>query len=54
MREQLIRLHRVTAHCLYAAADVVIPCNATFNTKWEVRSTSGGFSNEIETYHLCV
>lgn len=36
VREQLIRLHRVTGQCLYAAADIVIPCNATFNTKWEV------------------
>ena len=37
VREQLIRLHRVTGRCLYAACDIVIPCNATFNTKWEVR-----------------
>jgi hypothetical protein len=36
VREQLIRLHRVTGQCLYAACDIVIPCNATFNTKWEV------------------
>lgn len=40
MREQLIRLHRVTGRCLYAAADIVIPCNATFNTKWEVRTST--------------
>ena len=39
VREQLIRLHRVTGQCLYAAADIVIPCNATFNTKWEVGTT---------------
>jgi hypothetical protein len=39
VREQLIRLHRVTGQCLYAAADIVIPCNATFNTKWEVGAT---------------
>jgi Domain of unknown function (DUF3492) len=38
VREQLIRLHRVTGQCLYAAADFIIPCNATFNTKWEVRN----------------
>ena len=40
VREQLIRLHRVTGQCLYAGADAVLPCNATFNTKWEVRSRS--------------
>jgi hypothetical protein len=37
VREQLIRLHRVMGQCLYAAADLIIPCNATFNTKWEMR-----------------
>ena len=44
MREQLIRLHRVTGQCLYAAADIVIPCNATFNTKWEVGMTHHSFT----------
>lgn len=36
VRENLIRLHRVTGQCLYYASDAVLPCNASFNTKWEV------------------
>lgn len=38
VREQLIRLHRVTSQCLYQGSDGILPCNASFNTKWEVRT----------------
>ena len=40
VREQVIRLHRITTECLFAAADMIVPCNATFNTKWEVRQST--------------
>jgi hypothetical protein len=49
VREQLIRLHRVTGRCLYAACDIVIPCNATFNTKWEVSPATGSHDESVRS-----
>jgi hypothetical protein len=36
VREQVVRLHRVAGQSLFSEADGVLPCNATFNPKWEV------------------
>ena len=35
VRETLARLHRAAADVLYAEADMVTPCCATFNVDWE-------------------
>lgn len=39
VREQLVRLHRITGQCLYHCADAVNPCNSSFNPKWEVSAS---------------
>lgn len=39
VREQLVRLHRVTAQCLFQNVDAINPCNASFNPKWEVSAS---------------
>ena len=36
VNEQLTRLHRVAGQALYRIADLVVPCNASFNTAWEL------------------
>ncbi|KAI8469609.1 MAG: hypothetical protein J3K34DRAFT_276064 [Monoraphidium minutum] len=36
VNEQLTRLHRVVGQALYRLSDLVVPCNATFNTAWEL------------------
>ena len=35
VRDTLARLHRAAAEVLYAEADLVTPCCATFNVNWE-------------------
>lgn len=35
VRDTLARLHRAAAEVLYAEADLVTPCCATFNVDWE-------------------
>ena len=35
VRDTLARLHRAAADVLYAEADLVTPCCATFNVDWE-------------------
>jgi hypothetical protein len=36
VNEQLVRLHRAAAMVLYRLTDLVVPCNASFNTLWEL------------------